>query len=534
MRKHLCLLIAAFLAVALLASLCFGCTNISSKAEPTFFESTHLRNDGYGATFEVYSAQGVGVILNVQKSIFEQQSATDFLHTIERDIQKIEDTFPKIEVPVIAVYLVDKTIDGYVCQYDKSIYCTEADINNKTYFDALIEALFDFTQPWMFEGAAALASERNVDEAALRIYYSKRHDANLLSLFAGYFCKDFVTQEELQVAKDTAAALAKYVISNYGMESFLSGVTPDQKNEWLLNIGASEVYTNEDEESFNGYTYSRSKEYPLIVTTAEYVIYFKRIPGEIESVEQVKQVLKGTQKCIADMKALIRDHAPRSYELIKDTIDEPIHYYFQTHLVNGRAGEASSFFKSINLSTSFAIPHETAHVLIQAKESNSAWRYEGIAEYLFYTIAPDARDREVSYSEFLEMIGAEQSQFDQLRVQYYLNHAQYPKSAEEFDVAEYQKATAAVTLAYPNINVDFLGIKFREPIKTFRQEDPGNGLTYPQAHLLIAYLVDQYSLDAVLEFCLKDSAFEVAFGRSYEEVMEELVESLVLEFDRLN
>ena len=526
MRKHTRLLFAALLVVAMLASISFGCANISSKLEPTFVEGKHLRNDGYGATFEVYSAQGAGVILYVQKSIFEQQSAADFLHTIERDIRNFEETFPKLEAPVLSVYLVDKTIDGYVCQYDKSIYCTEADINNKTYFATLLEAIFDFKQPWMLEGAAAFVSERNVDETTLRAYYSTKYDSNILSLFAGYFCEDFATQEELQVAKDTAAALAKYVIENYGMESFLSGVTPKQKQAWLLSIGATGVYTNEDEESFKDYTYSYSKEYPLIVTTDQAVFYLKRIPGDFESVEQVKQVLSETQKCIADMKAFIKDNAPQSYELIKETIDEPIHYYFQTHLINGRVGEASEYDNKVELSATWAIPHETAHILIPAQGSSSTWRYEGIAEYLWYTIAPDATDREITYSEFLQMAGAEQSQFDQLRLQYYLNHAQYPKSAEVFDLAEFQRATAAVTLAYPELNIDFLNGRFKEPVKEFRREDPGNGLTYPQAHLLISYLIDQYSLDAVLEFCLNDSAFEDAFGRSYEEVLEELVDGL--------
>ena len=376
MRKHTHLLLAALLVVAMSASMCLGCANISSKLEPTFVEGKHLRNDGYGATFEVYSTQRAGVILNVQKSIFEQQSAADFLHTIERDIRNIEETFPKLEAPVLSVYLVDKTIDGYVCQYDKSIYCTEADINNKTYFDALIEALFDFQQPWMLEGAAAFVSERNVDETALRAYYSTKHDSNILSLFAGYFCEDFATQEELQVAKDTAAALAKYVIENYGMESFLSGVTPEQKQAWLISIGATKVYTNEDEESFNGYTYSRSKEYPLIVTTDQAVFYLMRILGELESVEQVKQVLRETQKCITDMKAFIKDNAPQSYELIKKTIDEPIHYYFQAHTINGREGLESEYGKMVKLSATWAIPHETAHILIPAQGSSSTWRYE--------------------------------------------------------------------------------------------------------------------------------------------------------------
>ena len=526
MRKHPYLLIAALLAVAMLASICLGCANISSKLEPTFAEGKHLRNDGYGATFEVYSAQGVDVILNVQKSIFEQQSAADFLHTIERDIRNFEETFPKLEAPVLSVYLVDKTIDGYVCQYDKSIYCTEADINNKTYFDALTEALFDFQQPWMIEGAAAFVSERNVDETALRAYYSTKHDSNILSLFAGYFCEDFATQEELQVAKDTAAALAKYVIENYGMKSFLSGVTAEQKQAWLLSIGATEVYANEDEESFKDYTYSYSKEYPLIVTTVQAVFYLRKIPGDVETVEQVMRVLRETEKCIIGMKQFIKDNAPQSYELIKETIDEPIHYYFQAYPINGRDGLASEYGKKVKLSATWAIPHETAHILIPAQGSSSTWRYEGIAEYLSYTIAPDARDREVSYSEFLQMAGTEHSKFAKLMLRYYLTHAQYPKSADEFDLANFQRAIAAITLAYPDLNIDSLGIKFKEPVKEFKQEDPGNGLTYPQAHLLISYLIDQYSLDAVLEFCLNDSAFEDDFGRSYEEILEELVDGL--------
>ena len=122
------------------------------------------------------------------------------------------------------------------------------------------------------------------------------------------------------------------------------------------------------------------------------------------------------------------------------------------------------------------------------------------------------------------MVGAEHSKFAKMLLRHYLAHAQYPKSADEFDLANFQRAIAAITLAYPDLNVDFLGIKFEEPVKEFKQEDPGNGLTYPQAHLLISYLIDQYSLDAVLEFCLNDAAFEDAFGRSYEEVLEELVD----------
>lgn len=117
---------------------------------------------------------------------------------------------------------------------------------------------------WIACGLSKVVFDEKADTSLLKNYYTAADSLNMLGLSAVRFSPFWNTTEELKIAEQTAASLAGYVLEHHGLDVLLCGVDDKIKTDWLRSIGVNREFTYDYGELLNRFSYSSSKEYPLI------------------------------------------------------------------------------------------------------------------------------------------------------------------------------------------------------------------------------------------------------------------------------
>lgn len=531
-RKIVLLLIALFI----LATSILGCaskeiqTEVEAKIEvPAFSQSYSSRDELYPVSFKVYSAEDEEFKLSIGDAIYEPDEAAVFYKCVRKDINLAGDVFGERVVPV-SFYLVEEPYDGGCYARGNRVYCTIEDVREKNYRLPLMQACLSLTEPWMAEGAAAYVFGEKPDNAVLLEHYTSTEDIDILSLFSAYFYPTFASEEEMKIAKGTAASLTTYIIDKYGVGSFLESNETSYRREWLQSIGVDREYSDEHISTLGGLLYSHTKDYPLIIKSNDATFYFQIIPEYMETVEQVKSVVTDVLVGSELIMEHLRVNAPRNYERLKDNL-VGVQIYFKTELSGGYMfGIADPDSKEIEVRHASVVIHELMHIIIpRVWGDKSRWQFEGIAEYFQYDVYPTYTLKERHYANLTwDSSGTDDcSKATSLCQDHYLLHVPLPQSPEDMDVGLYIEAMGTTALLHTELQCDSRMFRSVSEIAGRKEiESVGNELTYEQSYLFISYLIDKYSLDTVLDYCQNNADFEAIFGDSYENLKAQWIDSI--------
>lgn len=531
-RKIILLSIVVFILVTSI----LGCASeihneIEEETEsevPEFSQSYSSRDELYPVSFKVYSAEDEELKLSIGDTIYDPDEAAEFYKYIKEDINLVANVFGDERIVPVSFYLVEEPYAGGCYARGNRVYCTIEDVREKNYRMALMQACLSLTEPWMVEGATVYVFGEKPDDEVLLEYYASTDDIDILSLFGAYFYHVFASEQEMKIAKDTAASLATYIIDEHGINSFLESYKTSYRQKWLGSIGVDREYSDEHRSTLDGLLYSYTKDYPLIINADEATFYFQIIPENMVTVEQVKTVVTDALEGSELIMEHIRVNAPRNYERLKDN-PAGVKFYFMPELPGGyMGGLANADFKEIEARHARVVIHELTHIIIPRSRGNkSIWQFEGIAEYFNYDVYPTYTNKEIYYKYYLTDY-ASTDEVLSLCQDYYLKHAPFPEDPQDMDLSLIIEAIAVTTLTHPEL--------YREDSRLFRSVleiagrrengSVGNELTYEQSYLFISYLIDNYSLDTVLDYCQNNADFEAIFGDSYEDLKAQWIDSI--------
>ena len=496
---------------------------INSSNQSSFIETTHNRNTEYGAQFEMYQQRTDALELSFHTKTFDKEAAEDTFSQITGDMRKIARVLnlPK-QTP--SLYIVPQTLSGTIQVFGSRVYCTPEDIANGSYREALVSAMFNIREPWIFKGATAYVFDGEVDIEALKAYYAEAETLELLSLFAFHFT-DFASKEDQWLVRETAISLCRYIIDKYGCEALFLH-TQEYAQQWLKELGVDREYIDPYAGFFDGYQYASDDKYALIVTSARGDKFYLNIGNNVvETAEELKEMLfelyEGTQKILA----YIESNAPDYYPIIMEEYAAPIYYYYDkngsTHTQQDRV---------IIQAETHTILHETVHVMVPNINLPHViiWQQEAIAEYLTAAVYPLAGYK-IRYFQTLTHFYRQESDeaaFIRLVQAYYMKYAELPASRQELDVVLFLKAFAVASLQRPDLkSVSGLNLSVTETRDKIypNGNNHGNELSYPQALSFADYLVNEmdYGLSAILRYNLeKNCSFEEVFEMDYPTLKE--------------
>ncbi|MCE5235190.1 MAG: hypothetical protein LLF87_03950 [Eubacteriales bacterium] len=489
---------------------------------------THRSTKDYSQVFTFLTAYNDACTLNIETKIFDEARATRLWETVTNDLKTIAANVPmRQDMPEI--YVVQKPLHG-IERIGYCLYCAAEDVESGAYREALVCAALNLdplANWWKTKGLVDYAFGETADEEFLRTYYEQADDEKLqiLSLFPAYFVREFASEEERSVARETALSLTAYMIDRYGVEGFFES-DGGYRQEWLTALGLDRTFFDPYAQTFAGYRYSFSLEYPLIVTTdRQDIFYLEPMPDDMETPRQICDFLHEAKTGISAYLDAVKAEAPERLQDLLNNYAAPISYYLSSK------GHSLTFpdTRKVTLRHSSHVLHETVHIMVPEK-GEEAWKYEAIAQYFTNTFYPPMAERKMAFKAITELadtkVEADTDPFMEWILRgnaIYLEHAKMPEKIEDMGHALYVKSRIEAYLRHPREGTKYPSVAESYLITASAHVAPveGNELSYEEAYLFSDYLIEKYSLSAFLWYCLRDSSFLEAFGAAYEDAKTE-------------
>lgn len=520
---------ASLLALLLGISSLLLSVSAGSTSDVSFAEAIHQRSAGYPAQFQVFTAVDETCTVSIHKSLYGVEKGAALWAQVQKDVARIK-ALKSAETHAPSVYIVPETLGGSVEMVGQRLYCTAEDVLSGAYRPALAGVMLDTAEPWLMTGISACAFGETWDDAALKQHYAAAEGLHILSLFAAYFCEDFVGQELAALARGTAASLCSHVIGKEGVDALLAEgqqfVQP-----WLAALGVERSYENPYARLFDGFRYTADKQYPFIVTSPKGDVYFFK-PGEasVDTPEQVQEALAESIQGMDAILAHIQQHAPEVFPVIAANYAEPIYYYFGG-LTRATNRSIATGDRRALLLHSTTLLHEAVHILLRANANLPIkWHQEAMAEYLPSVVNRPHHARQRYYHALVEPFqgNSADAQFVHLVQELYFEEAGKPARPEDVDVLLFLKSCGKARFLKPDLPISMSF--FADPIHNRRPNQKpveGDELTYSQAMAFANYLINKHGLAPMLTLCLdKEKSFKDVFEIEFSEAMAKFLDSM--------
>ncbi|MCB2214267.1 hypothetical protein KQH50_02610 [bacterium] len=497
-----------------------------STGKIAFQEGEHAANEAYPETFTVHTASAPQFNLHIQEPIYDYDSGVALLEQISLDIETLSAQFELDRT--LDIYIVEETPTEAAIAVENMIYCSPEDVTEGAYREALVKAYTGLQLPWKLAGAYAVSFGEAVDMDALADYFSAPDNFGMLSLFDAYFMEAFADRETLALAIDTAGAFTDFLLTEYGPETFLQPVGPNEyRQEFLDSLGMSVAYAPKyDLTMLDEAQISSSEDYALIVTTPDRVFSFA--DNVAESPEPILETLAYYPTGMENVLRYIETNAPDYYAEIEPVLDEPFYYYFDGDLIGVRldTSKRSLYLAAPSITSQFL---ETFWYLVpEAQGETQIWKRYGLGLYLLSVADVPISNYYAFFQVLPEELTGDSAIYMGMVQDYYLDHAAYPEKLTDFDFGLLFEALAMGLLRNPDLDLYYPRMSTMTIAETTREERnylryPGNDLTTPEAYLFTEYLVETYGLDKMIAYCTTYAtlAFQNTFGLSYDEAFDD-------------
>lgn len=305
-----------------------NCMLLIRKDNISYSLQAFERNEICNRRLNIYYGEIGQIGIGMEEAIYNQEKANEYLKKIANDIRTLEKKFEKSLNQPIKVYIIQTPLDSGMYIGGDAIYCTAEDIESDRYRLGLVRACYNLTEPAIIHGLVGYIFEEEVDLHKLSEYYDTAEDLSMLGLFGGRFYEEWNTEEELQIAKETATALVSYFIEQDREELILSGkIGLNEKKEWLKSIGVNRTYENKHEFEFNTFIYSKYGRYSLIINSDEASYYMNKVKY-LSTVKEVEVFLDKDAKGRAYLLNYLEKNAPNNFKFINKAVKPE--YYFLT------------------------------------------------------------------------------------------------------------------------------------------------------------------------------------------------------------
>ena len=483
----------------------------------------HASTIDYMDEFEVYSGMLEELSVHIEDTVYSDSLASDLCVAIENDLQALHQI--GVFLNENEIYIVESLKHSEMLFTGTRFYCTADQILSGEYRRMLVDSFtdFDYKEIWKLYGYTGYIFHEWPDDSGLAEFYSREENLDVLSLFVAYFHEDFTSDQELEIAHNTAVSLTKYVIDEFGSATFFNSDCNSCKQAWLNSIGLEVSYDDPYFQTLNAYTYTQHDYYSFKIETDNGVIlYCEPLAGDMDTPLELREFLYDIHIGMEEILSILKHEVPESFPSLLENLEDPINLYFdgKEQSYTTRSG------RQIHLNHSAAFFHEIFHLLIPTTFDGESWRNEGICNYLNWRYYQSNSQKELYYTILINAYSASDMQFEvgsyeSLYVDTAINFdltEGIPAEYSDLDLYAYFRVMAQVQTAYIENGMENLPAV--SPVYAWAtgtiKRNEGNELTDIQATYFTEYLICNYSLDVFLNSCINKVPFEDAFGVTYD------------------
>jgi len=488
-------------------------TACSAKPEFQMTEGRELlytRDDHYGKNVSMLYYESDDFDFGIQEGL--TMDADETAQQIYDDLNLLFTSLGIKEKAHIEICFVEELTQGIVIPgvdvSQDNVFANMESYLDGSYRLGLVQAALSLSEPWQIYGLYDLLYG-DIDETVM-LEYLKAGDLRLLDLFGSFFYDEWMEPKDLGIVHAIAASFSEYIFDDYDLEVFLSNPGAAYKHEWLTKLGVDPNYINTYDQSLR-LSFSINAEYPLIVKSDQSDFYFKKVMFLETGFDVQKFIYEnetGREYIIDYIKSNV------SIQQVHNQINEsPLQFYFyDTPGISSTNGNVIQMLRNVSVHL-----HEASHAIFFGKIS---WYSEGLCDYFGFIIAENTVYKESMLTRMKGLYTISNDDIPEV-VYNYVNNGGSLESLGTFDVRLFYD-----TIAYADYNMNFEDLTtIADYYSYIETDDPNHYLTYEQAASLIAYLVDEYSLDDVFLFYLQDGDYSI-FGRSPEEIQSDWISYL--------
>jgi len=507
-------------------------------------EGKYARSDFCPTSFS-YQYRSLGLLtVAIGNNISEAAEVDEIFYKIFQQYNQLISSSPAaFQIPITIFVIPDSTIENCVSN-NTTVFTSPGRLDAIALTENIIGASTGISEYWVKVGLAYIASGEEVDYQVLKNWYQQTEDLDILGLFIARFMTDWVSQEEVNIARMTAASLVEYcsVNENIPIESVGGEFNNDLRNRWLSSLGVQRSVDYVYDGFYKSFQFSQNEDCSIVAQSE--VVYF--CLNKLEEQPYFDEV--------GDAEDLIY-RAYTGYQVLTDYLTTNAPSIDHLTIPDGRITievtrldvllgyTEGNTIRIQNSAVLFDVLHEIVHTYKWNREllftNDNLLLAEGFAEYLgkllpIYeqsikkAIWEDINGREsnpgISYWYFLdkEQLGTAK--------EWYLQQGGIMENEDSIDPRLFTDAIAYATM-YRNAYGGSMGLPIDEKYERLSpnfnlSEMDGLELNYTQAASYVAWLCDTYSLDAVMAKYVNNDERTALEGKDFEELKLEWMTDL--------
>lgn len=508
-------------------------------------EGKYGRDDFCPVSFS-YQNRSLGSLnVAISNNISETEDPDEIYRKIFQEYnQLIQSSSLNFENQITVFVLPDSSIEN--CNsHDAVIFTSPGKLDDIALTEDIIGASTGISEQWVRAGLDYIASGEEINSHLLKNWYQETEDMDILGLFVARFMNDWVSQEEVDIARMTSASLIKYSLEseNIPVESIGERIDNDLRNRWLSSLGIKRTVNYPYDGLYQAFQISRSEDCSLLLKSEVMNFCLNNLP-ESSYFDQVRDAEDLIFRAYTGYQAIteyLLTNAP-SITQLTSTQDRVTVEVRKLDVMLGYT--EGNTIKIHNSAVLFDVLHEIIHTYDWNKKlylgNDNLLLTEGFAEYLGKLLP--IYEQTVKKAIWDDLNGWEWSPgisawycLDEEQLfaakEWYLQQGGSLADEDAIDPRLFYDAIAFATM-FRNAHDGPLGISIEEKYSRltgrnyYMSDMKGLELNYTQAASYVAWLCDTYSLDTVMAKYVNYDEGTVLEGKDFETLKGEWLDYL--------
>ncbi|MAT42070.1 MAG: hypothetical protein CL609_06990 [Anaerolineaceae bacterium] len=514
-----------------------------------FEEERHTRTEFCARTFDMHKTSYGALTISIADNLVEPQDTKQLAVGVEKRYTELSIRFPEFMQHPVTVFILSNPAVGECYSRYQYVFVDPDELDSRKILEDLLGAGSGTSEYWVRSGLASLVLGEEPDQAVLQTWYETTDDLDMTGLFYARFLEDWATEEELEIARMSAASLVRYAmeVESISPDKFVEQVNNNVRTRWLASLGVDREVTYPYDGRFTGFVYSQRSDCSLLVQTLNIQYCLNRMVDQ-EYFDELSEAEFLIDHVYYGRKALV-EYLLAEAPSIDHLIDPEEKIIIEVKETSRFLGNTSGNIITIQRSAVYYyVLHEIVHTFNWGDiwEFNTLWLNEGFAEYLgkLLPIYQQTAKRCI-YQDFNRFFHDEEMNTDPTISSWYFLDAEQFESAQlwyranggEMDNEEsinprlYTDAVAFATMyrdAHGGSRRIPIGLKYSVLSPNNNLEgQKGLELSYTQAAAFIGWLCDTYTLDRVLDVYVNNAEGGKLDGKSYEELKTDWQDYLI-------
>jgi hypothetical protein len=511
-------------------------------------EGTYGRNEYCPISFS-YQSRSAGLLTVAISDTIPESAVNDEIYRkiFERYDQLAENSPIDFDHSLMVVVIPEANIEN--CIPNNGVVFTSPDrLDSVELAQGMVGASTNITEHWVRFGLEYLASGEEIDDQVLKEWYEETEDLDISGLFVARFKPDWVSPQEVEIARMTAASLIRYCIDeeNLPIDSLGKEINNDLRTQWLNSIGVERTADYAYDHFYEAfYEISYSENCSLLLKSRTMNFCLNRLGDtpfpffdEVHEAENFTHRAYTTQQAVTDY---LFENAPS----IRDKINTEGKITIEVSPLEVSLGTIDGNIIKVH---NYGIPYYVSSMMIMTYDwyddlyfnnDEGLLLQNGFAEYLGTLIPIYEQPRKTIVWE--DINGLESSpgisfwyflDADQLETAktWYLQQGGSLVEEEAIDLRLFTDAVAYATMdrgAHGGPLGMSIGYRAQHINPGLDLSDMvGLELSYTQAASYVAWLCDTYSLDSVMAKYVNKDTNTALEGMDYESLKQAWLDDL--------